>query len=187
MRMSHGNSGVRLMLLKLIELGEGSIDDYIVIEEKLRLHGKRFYLEDTDNWMDTRTLGINAGLIEGRSNGMVSWAVGVALERHEAEKILKMASRDKENAMKKIENSKWLKRNCLCHGNAGKLLVRDVIGEVSQGSERRKIAQTVLEQEEMYTMGLMTGISGVGYGLLVGKIPYLPNVLTCGLQIKQKK
>ena len=190
--MAHGNSGVGLAFSMLASAGCEKTKDYRETEKQLRQYENRFFLKEKSNWMDMRALsgimpsGVSQSIDLEKGEDPVSWchgAAGIALERKWVEKLLNVKCEDEQCAYMKVKNCGWKDANCLCHGNAGNLMVLMEFENIKCGKHWEKLAELVvteqIQRKEWHNPGLMTGMAGIGYALLKAKTDNLPNILAC--------
>ena len=197
--MAHGNSGVGLALSMLASAGCEKTKDYRETEKQLRQYENRFFLKEKSNWMDMRALSgimpsghtlspscVSQGTGLEKGEDPVSWchgAAGIALERKWVEKLLNVKCKDEQCAYMKVKNCGWKDANCLCHGNAGNLMVLMEFENIKCGKQREKLAELVvteqIQRKESYNPRVMTGMAGIGYALLKAKTDNLPNIMAC--------
>lgn len=170
--MAHGNSGAGLAFAMLATESHERAYEYSRIEQMIRSYENRFFSREKGNWVDMRTVEDGKSLESGLEH--ISWchgAVGIALERHMLQSLLGEGAEDEKAAIKKVKESAWKEQNCLCHGNAGKLVILELLEQDNHSGEWEHLAQLVMEEQilkdEWYNPGLMTGIAGIGYALLL--------------------
>jgi type 2 lantibiotic biosynthesis protein LanM len=171
--LSHGLSGIALALGKL---------GVVLSEDKLKIVSQEIFdMESTfiadGNWTDSHQLF-------GRPQ--VSWchgAPGIALARLGMSGSLlgDLNNRDIELALKETISHFRIPSHCLCHGTFGNIeplvyaskyskfnshtddlekIINEVLDEFTESGFKSLLANQTLG------LGLMTGLSGVGYGLL---------------------
>jgi type 2 lantibiotic biosynthesis protein LanM len=179
---SHGFSGVATALHELGIVTKRKI----FIAEALRIVAHENSLLGNDKWTDLHQLN-------GRDQ--VSWchgAPGIALGRLSMYKTDKSASLrdDITRSLNETSNHYWMSSHCLCHGTLGNLeplLIARKYPEFEAltecVNEHLAVILKVLIKDgwcsllpsQTLSLGLMTGISGIGYSLLRfhtdGKIP----------------
>ena len=187
--LAHGGSGFSLCFAKLYKVTHEI--KYLNVAIKAIYYENKLYDESINNWVDQKHKSVG----ETR----VYWchgAGGIALAREEminlfvdynCEYILK----DFQRAIKKLEDftNDNMRSLCLCHGMIGNLMIlkdcREVKGYKKYWNEIysticKNFKSNSIDYCENGNPGLMTGLSGVGYGLLYifcNKQKKLPNIL----------
>jgi len=170
---SHGFSGVAAALHELGVVTKREV----FIKEALKIVAHENALLKNDKWTDLHQLG-------GRDQ--VSWchgAPGIALGRLSMYKRDKSASlrNDIRRSLNETSNHYWMPSHCLCHGTLGNLEPLLIARKYSEfGASTQDVEEylamvlKVLIKEgwrsllpsQTLSLGLMTGLSGVGYSLL---------------------
>jgi lantibiotic modifying enzyme len=195
---SHGAAGIAWALLKLSALtGDGRFRAAglagIEYERSLFSH-------EHGNWLDQRETG-NFGRRKGQSEprSITAWcygAPGVGLAR-----LSTLAELDDDGTRAEIQAAVrhtaahgFGQNHSLCHGDLGNIELLSeyacVSGDLRYASEVMRLAGVILESIErngwlcglpsgVESPGLMTGLAGIGYGLLRLAAPErVPSVLT---------
>ena len=171
---SHGFGGIGASLCLL---GQKLNDFEILSAAESILFAEHELIQD-DKWTDDHKIG---------KRSQVSWchgAPGIALSRIISYPILKKSflSDDLHAAIKETESHYWMQSHCLCHGTLGNLetliLGQDRLSEFASLSESitaktNEVLTALAEGEwksllisQTFSLGLLTGISGVGFELL---------------------
>ncbi len=171
--LSHGFAGVAMALH---ELGQ-FIGENRYIKESLKIVEHENLLIQEGRWTDSHQLG-------GRCQ--VSWchgAPGIALGRLAMYQTKKSDSlqQDIENSLKETRDHYWMSSHCLCHGTLGNieplLLAKNhpEFNDYTDGvrDSLNEVLKTIIQDgwqsllpSQTLSLGLMTGLSGVGYSLL---------------------
>jgi type 2 lantibiotic biosynthesis protein LanM len=182
---SHGNAGIAWALGELAELsGEAR---FLAAERAAIAYERNLFSGEAKNWPDLRDPR-SLGLAErtGEAHFMCAWchgAAGIGLAR-----ILSLVRLDEPETRAEIEAA--LETICahgpgenhsLCHGDLGNLetLIQagEKLAEARWSAEASRMAAAALESirqngpicgvpSGVETPGLMTGLAGIGYGLL---------------------
>lgn len=166
--LSHGASGFLVAFAYLYRITKDS--RYLGIMEDILNFEDDLYDEEANNWMDRRTF---EGTSANKYVDTVAWchgAAGILVARCKLRELCpefeaNRVQKDIEHAQRKLASAAKMNSNCLCHGAVGNHL----IDSWSQGIKPSKRNFDYIERvtlRELYNAGLMTGVSGVGYGLL---------------------
>jgi type 2 lantibiotic biosynthesis protein LanM len=194
---SHGAAGIAWALLRLAELTG---------EERFRTtalaaidYERSLFSSEAENWADLRGLEDPGQAASNAQNTfMTAWchgAPGIGLARlHSLPHVDDAATRREIEAALKTTLAQGFGHNhSLCHGDLGNLELLLQASEAFAGTERRaevnRLAAMILEDIQrngwrcanpvgIESPGLMTGLAGIGYGLLRLAEPKLvPSVL----------
>ncbi|MFD2419925.1 type 2 lanthipeptide synthetase LanM family protein [Amycolatopsis pigmentata] len=179
---SHGQAGIIWALLRIAEAtGENRFTDAAL--RGLR-YERRLFVPAEKNWQDRRD---STGDTAIRTGGPVQWchgAPGVAIGRLLCLRVLP-GDRIREEALTGLETT--LRQgftgasHCLCHGDLGNLevltLAAAVTAEPGLRDRRERLAARILATGRqngwrcgvapgIHAPGLMTGLAGIGLGLL---------------------
>ena len=197
--LSHGASGIGLALLELFDVtGEerfkqGALEAFA--------YERSVFLPEIGNWPDFRDIALPVAQKDGSEFAtMISWchgAPGIGLARVRALEILKddPAIRDDlEIAMQITVDRGFGRGHSLCHGDLGNLelllLAALRLGDQKAQEEVGRASARIFESIKQFgwrcgipggveTPGFMTGLAGIGYGLLRLADPRsVPSVLT---------
>ncbi len=186
---SHGAAGIALSLLRLhhltgdIRYQEGAMAA-ITYERSL-------FNPAVGNWADARTLDVSVE--EGGTLYPTQWchgAAGIGLARLGCLELVQNPDMEQEVkvAIETTLREGFGLNHCLCHGDLGNLELLVVAGMQNQLAAQEYTAMILdsIEQQGCITglplgiesPGLMTGLAGIGYGLLRAAFPgKLPSVL----------
>jgi type 2 lantibiotic biosynthesis protein LanM len=195
---SHGAAGIASVLLELAEVtGE---DRYRQVARDAVAYERSVYSPQEKNWPDFRVgdRATDAPPTAVEPTFMTAWchgAPGIGLARLRSLPYMDDAEtrREIQVALQTTLHSGFGSNHCLCHGDLGNIEFLHTAGE-SLGlpawtSRTHRLANTILESLNRYgptcgtphgveTPGLMTGIAGIGYGLLRLADPQrIPSVL----------
>lgn len=182
---SHGVAGISLMLLAL---------ESVTGEERFRtaaLEGfayeRSLFSAEMGNWPDLRELeGVDVSTDESRKNYMLAWchgAPGVGISRLCSLRYLddEAIREEIEVALRSTLAEGFGRNHSLCHGDLGNLelllLASQTLEQPKWGEELNRLASIILESINRHgwlcgiplgveSPGLMTGLAGIGYGLL---------------------
>jgi len=202
---SHGNAGIALALMRAQQVLEpGTIDPVAV--SAVRWENSR-YDERSSNWLDLR---------DGGGGNLIAWchgAPGIALSRAEspAQYRVDETGRDVLRGVEAIGSAYEALRRAnvliddlsLCHGALGNLMILDrLLDASSTETDRRGMRATLLADVRRSVVArglsfgapaglvpsdLMTGLAGVGYGLLAAVDPAAaPDVLAFGASVDRE-
>lgn len=186
---AHGAAGIAWALLTLYS--HDPRPEYKRLALQAISYENAHYSDDHDNWPDFRPDS------SGWGRSWCHGAPGIGLARIECLKILEepILRRDALRALQATKNAFLLENNSLCHGNLGNLETimaaeawiqkEDVILSTCLDQVARNVANDIRHNEPrcgnplgVETIGLMTGLSGIGLGLLhVGERKLIPSVL----------
>lgn len=184
--LAHGGSGFALCFTRLYEITHDL--KYLNIAIEAVSYENKLYDKNINNWVDQdhKSMGnVRAYWCHG--------AGGIALVREELKKHLTGSRRkyiysDYLKAIKKLEDIMYTMNNlCLCHGAVGNMMIlRDYQEEDGFKKDYQKLwaENHILRGLGVYcddeNIGFMTGLSGIGYGLLYifyNEQNSLPNIL----------
>lgn len=170
--MAHGNSGIALALARLWKITKCSEYDKAV--RAALAYEDTLFDEKSGNWKDLRKEK------QERKEELAAWchgAAGILLARTEINEIyeeeitpewmLAKARNCVKNSIGGMENKEY----CLCHGKLGQILCN----KMSVSCEQMKTISLIPKEENSF--GLMTGITGIGYGWMRLLDDNLPDVL----------
>lgn len=196
---SHGTAGIAWALLELFavtgdERYRKAALDGINYERSL-------FVPEAGNWLDIRELKPLEWIDHEKQRFMVAWchgAVGIGLAR-----LLSLPHVGRDDAEVRAEIDVAIRttlergfglNHCLCHGDLGNLDLLLQAGSVFNNPQltRRtyEIASSILDSMDKHgwlcgvpmgveTPGLMTGLAGIGYGLLrLAEPEFVPSILT---------
>lgn len=179
--MSHGNAGISWALLELYR--ETKDDRYLKCAKRAIKYENTLYNHRDNNWSDKRSK--ENRLIKGFPEP-VNWchgAPGIGLSRILCKEIVPQIIDDKDIkcAIQKTIAAGYGGSDCQCHGSFGNMEIllkaAELYGNEPYYEIARKIAgDLILESrkqgwicgipQKTYVAGFMTGLSGIGYGLL---------------------
>lgn len=192
---SHGNSGIMYALTRL----SSYINDerYLDIAYQAFEYEKTLYRPENGGWMDLRS-------DEETYVSDFKWCHGtggILLSRILCEPYFdgnrkNTLQEDIERLRKDMTDIPLRKEMGLCHGNLGNFILGSILddGNLKEALESKKtkvleILQSVCSGDkimgilyEQYDYGLMTGLSGIGYGLLYCIDETLPSIFDGGLE-----
>ena len=179
--MSHGNAGISWALLELHK--QTGRDKYLECAQKAINYENSLYNVEDNNWTDMRNREnrIKKGFPEP-----VNWchgAPGIGLSRILCKKINSgvIDDIDIRNAIQKTLTAGFGGSDCLCHGSLGNVEIllnaANLYRNPQYLTESRKILKDLIVQnneqgwicgvpQKIFVAGFMTGLSGIGYGLL---------------------
>lgn len=185
---SHGVAGVAWALLRLFAVtGEPRFAS--AAREAIE-HERTLFSPEHDNWRDLRPQ------LDGGTHFQSCWchgAMGIGLGRLDTLAVLDDDAVRAEiaTALRATRRQGIPESHCLCHGGLGNLELLLEISRRTAGDrppELDELAARMLDDGERHgwrcgtsrgieTPGLMTGLAGVGYGLLRLADPRVPSVL----------
>lgn len=192
---SHGNAGIAWALLKLTDFSQD--ERYEVTANRALEYERSLFSSDTENWADLREFNKDDDAMHDPSRMMVAWchgAPGVGLARLDSPSVANSPNREEiEIALRTTALKGFDLNHSLCHGCMGNLelflvadktvafdhwrkttlhLVKEVMNNARSHGWRCGIARGIS------TPGLMTGLAGIGYGLLrIARRDSVPSVL----------
>ncbi|KXH80333.1 MULTISPECIES: type 2 lanthipeptide synthetase LanM family protein [Bacillus] len=184
---SHGNAGI-IFALHLLNKHINSKKIKDIINKGLQFEVNNKY---QSRWNDLRTSKPDSD-IEAWCHG----SAGILLSRLELQSsddnyVTNQSKIDIDHAISNIKQSGFGKEQNLCHGDIGNALITLKYAQYTQEEKWNLILQDyfskvipayILElQNNIQPPGLMTGLAGVVYGLLLFYDSRLPNVLTLEL------
>ncbi len=165
--MAHGNSGIALAFARLYSFTKKK--HYLdIIRQSIRYEDS-LYVECYGNWMDMRNIREDG--VYGKDT--VAWCHGaggimaarMAIFMDTGVEFDKTILEKAVEKVRKVEDEKM----CLCHGKEGLQLLLQYMGSDFKFSERDNALRVDdLSVEDYLSPGLMTGLAGIGYGLLAG-------------------
>ena len=178
---SHGAAGIAWALLKLAAWSKDP--RFRTAAESAIAYERSTFVGEEANWPDYRTLG---GEDQSGPRFMVAWchgAPGIALARIDSLQYMDDSETQPEIriALSKTVESGFGMSHCLCHGDLGNLDILLYAAKRvddswwSEAGNRRasETLATIVErgclcstQASPVSLGLMTGLAGIGYGLL---------------------
>lgn len=181
---SHGNAGIALALWRLGRLTRRS--EFTEASEAALTYERRLYCARTGNWPDLRQRSEEGARPGGSMAAWCHGATGIGLSRllmlREAEGARQAAlRREVEVSVETTLREGFGHNHSLCHGDLGNLeLVIEaarLLGERSweQAAQRQleRIVRSINQEGwrcavplRVETPGLMTGLAGIGYGML---------------------
>lgn len=191
---AHGASGNALALLRLATLS--GKEKYLDLCRKALQYENNMFLPSQENWSDVRKL-YGKGNVEPKAP--VAWchgAAGILLSRIE---MYKMATGELKKKIfediclgeKTLLNKGYLDNNCLCHGNAGNLMILSAYTKVINNDMEKTVnsywenfIEKIIKREwncdlpaAYENVSMMIGTSGIGYSLLWRYDESLPFIL----------
>jgi type 2 lantibiotic biosynthesis protein LanM len=181
--MSHGAAGIAWALCSL---GARTGDQrYLETARAAIAYERNLYSVENKNWPDLRNFPSESGG-DRRFEYMTAWchgAAGIGLARLGCLRYLNdpLAQEEIETALYKTRADGFGFNHSLCHGDLGNVELLAKAGEVLADpywqSEAERVASNVLSSIQRHgwlcanpvgieSPGLMTGLAGVGYGLL---------------------
>lgn len=198
---SHGAAGVAYALLKLAH-HSGQARFREAAQQAIAYERSQF-MPERGNWLDLREADP-----ESQQNNMAAWchgAAGIGLARHLSRPYLTndaQIGQEIDIALQTTLAQGLNLNHCLCHGDLGNLELLLQLSQARQDTALHQrtytIAQQVLgsiEQEgwlcgvplNAETPGLLTGIAGIGYGLLRLAAPaHVPALLALAPPYKRR-
>ncbi|WP_019638036.1 type 2 lanthipeptide synthetase LanM family protein [Paenibacillus fonticola] len=185
---SHGAAGMAWVMTELWSITDNTLYyDYL---NTLLQYEKRFYSAKESNWKDLR--------FSEKGSYSSFWchgAPGIGLSRVLISKYYIDSSirNDINVSIEKIKQSGFGKSLCLCHGNFGNV---EILVQMAQllnlqdlGIQATQMALKLVHNfdvnywkndlsNNMESLGLMNGISGIGYSLLRFHNPNIPSILS---------
>ena len=178
---AHGAAGIAWALYRLAALTNEQV--FRKTADAAIAYERTLFDPDTANWRDLR--GVNGPLAETAKSSMTAWchgAAGIGLARLAAgEPLDNERRREIDTALSTTIREGFGNNHSLCHGDAGNmellLEAARVLGEERWEREALLIANGIAESisRNQYrcatpchveSPGLMTGLAGIGYGLL---------------------
>lgn len=189
--MAHGCSGLILAYAQLLKYGNNK--KYCQIINMLLEHENLSYSEKKGNWRDLRNIGS-----EVYANAWCHGAAGILLSRlcliNLAEyRDNELVKRDIDHAAAVLFGQSLRRGLCLCHGMTGNYLIMKEYQkyfsltteqEHSRNVLGREIVNTILADtmfpQDRYSMGFMTGLSGIGVclGAMLGEDNNISHYIT---------
>jgi len=191
---SHGAAGIAWALLKLAAWSREA--RFREAAESAIAYERSTFVAEEANWPDYRT---GAGEAESAPRFMVAWchgAPGIGLARIDSLQYMDDRETREEIriALRKTVESNFGTNHCLCHGDLGNLDIllhaaHHVDNSWWSGAGKRLASETLAgiaergclcgsTQTYLESPGLMTGLAGIGYGLLRLACPErVPSVL----------
>jgi len=192
---AHGIAGIAYSLMNLYQFNSKSV--YKIVALKSIIYEQSTYCSEVGNWLDRRF----SELEEQKKQAMSAWcngAMGIGYSRLLMRDLENFKHDDsfnqdidkaKLNTMTKME----IKNHCLCHGHFGnqefihQLIIseqsnkgcrEDFIININQYINQLNESGFSRDSKHFESVGLMTGLSGVGYQLLKFTLPErLPSLL----------
>jgi type 2 lantibiotic biosynthesis protein LanM len=194
---SHGAAGMAWALLELSALtGE---ERFRTAAVAAIAYERSLFSHETANWLDLRNLGVSDQLVKpAQDRFMTAWchgAPGIGLARlHALNHLDDAATREEIDMALKTTLARGFGLNhSLCHGDLGnlELLLRasQALDDAQWRAQVNRLAAIILESIErdgwlcanplgVESPGLMTGLAGIGYGLLrLAEPARVPSVL----------
>lgn len=195
--MSHGCAGMAWALLELYKhTNDNRYKDYA---QRAIVYENSLYVKEDNNWMDMRNREnrVKRGFPEP-----VHWchgAAGIGISRAMCYAIMPESGlkQDTQNAIQKTLEAGFGGSDCLCHGSMGSIDLLLTASIIFENNDYRIMAEKIsydliqrARQDQWYSgvpqkfnsMGLMVGLSGIGYELLRVYSPAkIPSVLTLEL------
>lgn len=197
---SHGAAGIAWSLFRLARAGGEC--RFLDAARRALLYDRSLFSPDAGNWRDLRA-GPRPGETEEKSDHfVVAWchgAPGIGLSRLLIREIEDDPALTAEiaQARKKTLQRGFGRSHCLCHGDLGNLDILSAIahaeGDEELAADCGRIAAASLEASERHgwrtgfapgtePLGLMTGLAGIGFGLLRHAAPErVPSVLALAM------
>ncbi|WP_235982812.1 type 2 lanthipeptide synthetase LanM family protein [Kordia aestuariivivens] len=180
--LSHGASGFALAFAKLYAVTQKPL--YLETVQKTLNYEKTLFVEDQQNWQDCRDMITNS--FPGKTMCATTWAhgaVGIGLARLEMLKLgieIPNLKEDLEIALQTTLKNGFGGKQSLSFGDFGNL---ELLIQYSQyykdektAKQLQNIAQSLIESIEkegwkigsknIQSLGLMTGVTGIGYQFL---------------------
>lgn len=183
--MAHGNSGIMMAFARLWQITGNPT--YCEIVEQAREYEDSLYNQAMGNWQDMRSTGKEHG------RDVTAWchgAAGILIAAANIDDILGIdfaADWHLQCAKEKICKTEQ-KQYCLCHGKMGNAAAlrygNEKISDIvlhSVSKEGNRFQREEISDYEIYQMGFMTGLSGIGYELLKREDSELPELLALEL------
>jgi type 2 lantibiotic biosynthesis protein LanM len=183
---SHGTAGIAWAIQGAV--AATGLTEFTAVADAALAYERSQYSAETGNWPDLRA---DAG--HGADRHTVFWchgAPGVGLARAHAMADRPDAQDEIETAFATTRDRGFGHSHCLCHGDVGNLLLlREMAGDdpARAGAVRSRTDAVVNglarspflcgSSQNVETPGLMTGLAGIGWGLLMLAGPGVPNVL----------
>lgn len=169
--MAHGNAGIMVALLLLFSLTHN--EKYYKIFQKALIYEHQNYDSNKGEWRDFRDgasdlLESPIAWCHGSGGIFLSRMLFCKMELKEAE--LKLCVEEADKALKYAEKHKAREGLCLCHGECGNNLIFNKFDCDKTDRKYRKIEdynQGTILAREWYNPGLMNGLAGIGYYLLM--------------------
>lgn len=178
---SHGASGIGWALLELAEASQ--MDRFLEAGLAAFRYERDCFADHVQNWPDYRKIRspkYNGPLFE---MGWCHGAPGIALSRLRAVRHIDREELRKDAivGIQTTLRSGFGGSHCLCHGDLGNLEIllesREVIQDGTQNDSERQLAASIVHCGKsqgwlsgtplgVESPGLMTGLAGIGYGLL---------------------
>ena len=169
--MSHGNSGIMLPLLKYYTLS-GEKRYYECFKEAF-VYERENYNPDLKDWNDYRSEGVNrnspASWCHGSGGILLAYMLICDMETDACRKQEFMGEISKAYAYADSHKSRI--ELCLCHGECGNNLIiteyKKRIGARIRQMKPYEDCGSMVLTKEWFNYGMMNGITGVGYYLLL--------------------
>jgi type 2 lantibiotic biosynthesis protein LanM len=194
---AHGAAGIGWALLELAALTNE--ERFRIAALKAIAYERSVFSPEAGNWPDFRELGIyKSATNDGQNDFMTAWchgAVGIGLARLRCLQHLdEPESRNEiDTALKTTLAEGFGSNHSLCHGDLGNmellLQASEIFGDPQLRSQTYRLAGAILDSISKHgwlcgnplgveSPGLMTGLAGIGYGLLrLAEPKRVPSVL----------
>ncbi len=201
---SHGAAGIAWSLLKLADV-TGNAEFRKVAFQAIDFE-RSLFSEEVGNWPDRRIDPHDPAMADDSPKFMNAWcngAPGIGLARLDTLHLLddEQIREEIATAVRSTRTDGFGDNHCLCHGDLGnlELLLRAQL-ELADSCdvEPGRLAAGILASGRTHgwhcgvpmhteTPGLMTGLAGIGYGLLRVAVPeQVPSVLTLAAPVQNR-
>jgi type 2 lantibiotic biosynthesis protein LanM len=202
---AHGAAGIAWALLELAEISKDA--RFRTAALQIITYERSHFSPGVSNWFDVRNFAevVEAGESRNQVSLRTTWcngAPGIGLGR-----LGSLKYRDDTQTRREIYTTinntlkhRFGLNHCLCHGDLGNLELllqaREILGDQQWNPQIQSISGSIIESINKYgwlcgvplgveTPGLMTGLAGIGYGLLrVAKPKHIPSVLMLESPVK---
>lgn len=186
---AHGNAGISWALLKLAAVAD--VPHIRPVAEAALTYERRLFVPEANNWRDLRKG-------DASSSYMTAWchgAIGIGLARLDtlSELIVADCRAELEVTLQTALTDGFGRNHSLCHGDLGSvelfIQASQTLNDPLFAEHARRMAGQVLRSIKQYgwlcgiplgveTPSLMTGLAGIGYGLLrVANPTQVPSVM----------
>lgn len=193
---SHGNAGIAWALIQLAAFSGEERFRKVALEAIA--HERSLFSPDALNWPDLREFETSVQTGKKEQSFMTAWchgAPGIGLARLQCFQYLKDPEIrfEIDTALKTTLAEGFGKNHCLCHGDLGNLELLLQASEILDApqwlSQANRLAASILDSISQHgwlcgiplgveSPGLMTGLAGIGYGLLrLAEPSQIPSVL----------
>ncbi|MBM7652794.1 type 2 lanthipeptide synthetase LanM family protein [Neobacillus cucumis] len=193
--LAHGAAGFTWALMEIAKISGD--DKYLEAAQQSLAFERTLFDKETGNWRDARPEKFR----HSKGTSPIQWchgAAGIAMGRIMSFQLYPDEQLREEitTALNTTFHNGFGVSHCLCHGDLGNIDAMLLAGEIDEYKSWKEIAQAcgtrvLMEAEKsgwicgipqgLTTPGLMTGMAGIGYGLLRLASPEtVPSVLTLG-------